>query len=226
MDHTTTTDFNTNINHTASISFNRDTDPVYPVLTIESSEQLNQCPKFLIDQYKWPREREVQAYGQMALLKDYGLLVSMTAIEDNPLTTYTEDNDPVYKDSAMEAFLNFAAEDLGIGYFNFEMNSYGAMLSGFGPVGNRKRVKEITELRAVCTAKKEKDSWSILLKIPMELICDVYKIPSLKPGDQFTCNFYKISEDPSIEHYGSFAPITNPKPNFHLPQFFANAKIM
>ncbi len=213
------------MDHTTNISFNTNTNPIYPVLTIESLEQLNQCPKFLIDQYKWQKEYEVQAYGQMALLKGYGLIISMTAIEENPLTTYTKDNDPVYKDSCMEAFLNFEPKDLRVGYFNFEMNSYGAILSGFGPIGNRKRVHEITQYAPICTAKKERDTWSILLKVPMELICDVYKIQPLKPGDQFACNFYKISETPSIEHYGSFAPITYPKPNFHLPQFFANAKI-
>lgn len=214
------------MNHTATISFNNNKEPVYPVHIIESLDYLHQCPTFLIDQYKWPKEYEVQAYGQMALLKDYGLIITMTAKEENPLTTYTKDNDPVYKDSGMEAFLNFAPNDLNAGYFNFEMNSNGAMLSGFGPVGNRKRVNEITHFTGICTAKKDKETWSILLKLPMELICDVYNIPPLKSGDQFTCNFYKISEDPSIEHYGSFAPITYPKPNFHLPQFFANAKIM
>ncbi len=162
----------------------------------------------------------------MALLKDYGLIVRMTALEADPLRRYHEEDSPVYKDSGLEAFLNFEPDNLEKGYFNFEMNANGAMLSEFGSGKNRKRLKEITSYRAECTAEIiDQHSWSVLLRIPKELIYEVYGKKSLGSGDKFTCNFYKISEDPGIEHYASYAPIDNPVPNFHLPQFFAGAVI-
>ncbi len=161
----------------------------------------------------------------MALLEDYGLAISMTALEREPLRRYTQNDDPVYKDSALEAFLDFAPEQPQTGYLNFEMNSYGALLGEFGTGRNRKAVKECTSWRACCEALIEETQWSVLLRIPMELICDLYGRAPLKQGDTFTCNFFKICEDASAEHYASYAPIVSPVPNFHLPEFFDRAII-
>jgi len=196
------------------------------VRIIKEIDQLKDCPTFLIDQYQWTKNYRPQAFGQMALLENYGFVISMTAIEKNPLRIYTKDNDPVYKDSALEAFLNFDLDNFDKGYLNFEMNANGALISQFGVKGKRKNVNYFTSCRAFCEATIEDNSWNVLLKIPMELICDLYKIEPLTIGDSFTCNFYKISEDPSIEHYSSFAPIDSKKPNFHLPQLFAKAIIV
>ena len=199
---------------------------LYNVYIINQIDQLKDCPTFLIDQYQWEKNNRPQAFGQMALLENYGLIISMTAMERNPLRRYTRDNDPVYKDSALEAFLNFAPDDFDKGYLNFEMNANGALLSQFGVKGNRESVNTLTSYCTSCDAYMEEDSWNVLLKIPMELICDLYSIKPLRKDDIFTCNFYKISEDASIEHYASYAPIDNPIPDFHLPQFFAKAIIV
>lgn len=198
---------------------------LYNVSIIKEVDQLKNCPTFSIDQYQWTEKEGPKAYGQMVLLENYGFLLSMTAMETNPLRRYTEDNDPVYKDSGLEAFLNFAPNN-SEEYLNFEMNANSALLSQFGVKGNREKLNDVTAHRAICQATLEEDSWHVTLKIPMELICDVYKIEPLGIGDSFTCNFYKISEDSTIEHYASFAPIDNPKPDFHLPQFFAKAIIV
>ena len=183
------------------------------------------CPVFQIDHYIWKEFYKPKAFGQMALLDNYGIVITMTAMEKNPLRRYTEDEDPVYMDSGLEAFLNFNP-NFGLNYFNFEMNANGALLSGFGENRNRKKVNEIFTFKALCKAKIKESSWSVCLKIPMELICDAYKIKPLNRGSYLTCNFYKISEDPKIEHYASYAPITNPVPNFHLPEFFASTIII
>lgn len=161
----------------------------------------------------------------MCLLAGYGLVISMTALEREPLRRYTQDDDPVYKDSALEGFFDFAPGKPETGYLNFEMNSNGALLSEYGGNGNRRAVKECTPWRACCEAVREEEQWSVLLRIPMELICDLYGRAPLAVGDTFTCNFYKISEDPVLEHYASCYPIISPVPNFHLPEFFGHAII-
>jgi hypothetical protein len=197
---------------------------IYKVQIIENIDQMKHCPIFHINHHQWRQEYQLQAYGQMALQPDYGLIVTMTAMETNPLRRFTEDDSPVYKDSALEAFFTFAPEQPDKGYLNFEMNAYGAMLSEYGVKGNRKKLKEVSPYHAECTVSLDENSWSVVLKVPMELIYDVYG-KSLQEGDIFTCNFYKISEDPSIEHYISYSPIDSSVPDFHRPDDFATAVI-
>jgi hypothetical protein len=195
----------------------------YRVRIIQTIEQLEECEIFHIDHYQWTEDIGPKAYGKMALLDGYGLVISMTAIENNPLRSYIVDDDPVYRDSALEAFLNFAPEQEEQRYLNFEMNANGAILSQFGTAKRRKSLSTLTPLKATCEALIEASSWHVLLKVPMELICSMYESQPLKKGDSFTCNFYKICETSGKEHFGSYAPIDNATPNFHLPEFFAGA---
>ncbi len=197
----------------------------YLVRTIQTIEQLEECEVFHIDHYKWTEDAGPKAFGKMALLDGYGLVISMTAIESNPLRSYVVDDDPVYRDSALEAFLNFAPDQQEQRYLNFEMNANGAILSQFGTAKRRKSLSTLTLVKATCKAVIEEAYWHVLLKVPMELICSMYEIRPLQQGDSFTCNFYKICETSGREHFGSYAPIDNATPNFHLPEFFASAII-
>lgn len=198
----------------------------YNVHRIGDLGQLGKCEPFFIDRYQWTKGEKPKAYGKMGLLENYGLVVSMTAAERNPLRTYTEENTPVYKDSALEAFLSFPGELGNQSYLNFEMNANGALLSAFGTTKERMFLRDFTRFQAVCEAKIEENTWGILLKIPMELIGSLFQIEPLQRGGSFTCNFYKICETPEYEHYGSFAPIISERPNFHLPEFFETAVIV
>ena len=38
--------------------------------------------------------------------------------------------------------------------------------------------------------------------------------------------FIKISESKEAEHYASYSPILSSVPSFHVPEFFADAKIV
>ncbi len=197
----------------------------YHVHTITSLDQLGECDLFHIDHYQWTKEISPKAFGRMGLLKNYGLVITMTSMEQNPLRIYTEDDDRVYDDSGLEAFFNFSVDQEDRKYLNFEMNANGALLSAFGTAKDREFLRNITELRARCEASIHESSWSVILKIPMELICTMFDRKPLRQGDSFTCNFYKICETPGLEHYASFSPIISEKPNFHLPEFFETAII-
>ncbi|MGB4660842.1 MAG: carbohydrate-binding family 9-like protein [Mobilitalea sp.] len=197
---------------------------IYCVKNIQTIEQLKDCPVFRIDHHQWIKDSMPLAYGKMALLGNSEIVVSMTAVEANPLRRYTENEDPVYKDSGLEAFFNFNPS-MSKAYFNFEMNANGALLSGYGENRSRKTVSQVSAWPAVCKAEIEEHSWSVLLHVPMELICEVYQREPLKTGDTFTCNFFKISEDPSIEHYVSYMPVQSEFPNFHVPESFGDAII-
>jgi hypothetical protein len=197
---------------------------IYSIKTIHSIHEINECPIFEIAHFQWRNIYKPKAFGQMAMLKDYGFIISMTAMEKDPLRTYNQDEDPVYQDSALEAFINFNPKE-GQNYFNFEMNANGALLSGFGQGRNRQRVKDITGYQASCTAEISDNSWKVMLHIPMELIRDVYHLDSIESGSLVSCNFFKICENPQLEHYASYAPIINENPNFHMPEFFVEAMV-
>lgn len=71
----------------------------------------------------------------------------------------------------------------------------------------------------------EKDHWTMSLLIPEKFLKEVCDYLPDGSGKEIYCNFYKISEDPAVEHYISFSPIDSEKPNFHLPVFFAKAEV-
>ncbi len=197
---------------------------MYLIKRITKMEQISECPVFQIDNYMWTKDYRPKACGQMALLNDTEFMIQMKAFESDPLRRYTKHEDPVYKDSAMEAFLNFSPT-LRNDYFNFEINANGAMLSEFGEGKKRQPVCQLTSLHASCEAEISQDFWQVVLHIPMSLIKELYEKDSFEKGDIITCNFFKISEEPTIEHYASCAPINNPTPNFHLFEFFQSAII-
>lgn len=197
----------------------------YEVKQIKRIDEIVYCNRFDIKHFNWISKYQPEVYGQVGLLEGFGLIISMTVLEKNPLRRYYSDDDPVYKDSAVEVFINILP-GFKSGYCNFEMNANGALLCEFGSTKTRKKIKEITSYKAVCEASIEENKWSIILQIPMKLICDLYPVKPLKKGDYFTCNFYKISEDPTIEHYASYLPVNSATPNFHLPEYFGNAVIL
>ena len=202
----------------------------YCIREIDNRNQIEACNMFSIDNYMWNSTQSPKAYGWMGYLKDQGLFVKMVCEESNPIRTYKKPQDPVYKDSAMEIFLAFLEDGESLTndcmYTNFEINSNGAMLANFGK--GRKDREPITDEEykdTKVTATVEDDRWYLEVLFPeyyLEKICDFSKI---KKGKPFFCNFYKISENKTNEHYGSFSLIKSDKPNFHMPIYFAQAYI-
>ena len=136
----------------------------------------------------------------------------------------------VCKDSAVEVFLAFAEKGKKLTnndmYLNFEVNANGAMYAkyGFGRQGRVFLSDEIYKETGV-NSVIEKDHWTMSLLIPEKFLKEVCDYLPDGSGKEIYCNFYKISEDPAVEHYISFSPIDSEKPNFHLPVFFAKAEV-
>ena len=158
-----------------------------------------------------------------------GIYVKLICEESNPKREYKNHKDRVYKDSAMEIFMAFPekGEPLtnDVMYINFEMNANGAMYACYGKGRkNRSFISEALYEKSDCQASVEEEKWSLTVTIPEELLKEICDFDGMMRGDSFYCNFYKISERPEIEHYGSFSPIESEKPNFHLPVCFAECK--
>lgn len=200
----------------------------YSIQTIQNEAELKDCPMFHVDQYNWGGDYRPVTYGQLAYLPEKGFLLQMTCEEANPLCIYHKDEDPVYKDSAMEAFFDFAPETGEQIYVNLEANSSGALLSHIGKKrpDKRKKTTDLTWHRILCLADRTENTWSITLKIPNAFIKDLYHKEAFKKGDHIACNFYKICENSlPIQHFGSFNKIGTNTPDFHQPDYFADAVI-
>ncbi|NCB28499.1 MAG: hypothetical protein EOM63_01870 [Clostridia bacterium] len=201
----------------------------YPVHTLETPVQLDDCPLFYIDHFQWNCVVHPQACRRMGYLSERGFLVRMECVETDPKREYTQPQSAVYRDSALEAFFAFTPcqprdEDM---YLNFEMNANGAMHAKYGRGRKNRQVLSDAFYRACqCHAAMAADRWQVEVLIPLTLICDLYDIASFTSGDAFYCNFYKISESPEIEHYASYHPLRSKTPNFHLPSDFARAVLV
>ena len=183
----------------------------YKIYRIADRTQIDQCELFAIDQYLWNSLQTPKAYGRAGYIDGQGIYVEMTCEECDPKRLCNKDKELVYKDSALEAFFAFPEGDMSIEkqciYINFEMNANGALYAEKGYTReNRTLISDVYYQEADCRAK-------------------ITSLEKLKAGQRFYCNFYKISEDDKIQHFGCYSPIESEEPNFHLPICFAKAVI-
>ena len=193
------------------------------IAELQNAEEIEKCEKLAISKKLWGTTKNVEAYGRMGYIAEKEWVVKLTAHESEPLTTYTQDNDPVYRDSALEVFLNFMPEKDK--YINFEVNANGALLCHFGRKGEREPVALISKERASVKVVREADKWSVLLRIPYMLIMDCFGDVKIESGKKISFNLYKISESEEDLHFISYTDIPVGNPDFHLPAFFAEGII-
>lgn len=136
----------------------------------------------------------------------------------------------VWEDACVEFFVQPKPDR---GYFNFEINCGGTMLSSYHEtVGETTRLT-IEEARQIVihhsmpeTVEPEHEepvTWYIEYALPLEVLENhVGEFGNLADG-QWRANFYKCAENNSHPHWGTWAPITG-ELNFHRPQFFAPLK--
>lgn len=199
---------------------------------INNANELESLEPFEVSCLLWGTEKIPKTYGYLGFVPGDGFYLKMICVEKDPLRTFEKDQDPVYRDSAMEAFFMFEPaqhkerEEQNI-YINLEVNANGAMLAAYGSQRvYRTYFTEEERSRLQCRAVMEDDRWSVSLKLPVSLLEKLYGPVDLKAGSTFSCNFYKISETKEIEHYASYSPIMTDTPSFHLPEYFAQAEIV
>lgn len=195
----------------------------------EIDSSLLLVPAHKIDQVSWsaypylPNVSFKIAYNQENIILEYEVK------EKYLKAVYLKKNDPVYKDSCVEFFISFDKKH----YYNFEFNSLGTGLVGYGTKDRDSRLRLPAELiekiitRSVVNTSKTEgtdNEWTLQLQIPFALF---YKenIRSLK-GVQATANFYKCGDDLPEPHFVSWNKIEASKPNFHLPEYFSAIEFM
>lgn len=206
---------------------------VMNVEILNNTQELEKTSPFYVDCLLWGTKEIPKTYGYLGFVPDDGFYLKMICEEHDPMRTYKEDQEPVYRDSAMEAFFMFEPEEERAGrsdpriYLNFEVNANGALMAGYGKERvYRSYFPKETMQRFACKAQVGDGSWSMELRIPVAVLEEIYGPLHLGKGSRFTCNFYKLSETAQIEHYASYSPIRTEIPSFHLPEFFASAQIV
>ena len=139
---------------------------------------------------------------------------------------------PVWKDSCVEFFVRPGGHG---GYFNFEMNAGGSLLSTY--IVNWERVhggfKEYEPLpdsalarvlvrsslpRRIEPERQEPVDWSLYFRLPVAILAAHGGAQGPLSGQVWSGNFYKCGDETSHPHWASWAPVR--ALNFHDPHCF------
>lgn len=139
---------------------------------------------------------------------------------------HTHDLEHVNEDSCVEFFVTNADQSR---YFNFEFNCVG-VCNASHRISKSEDVHRLTQdqLRSILRYSEVESApfdnrdgnyiWSLTVGIPLSLLS--IKPAILNRSVTLRGNFYKCGDLTSEPHYLSWAPVTFPRPNFHLPAFF------
>lgn len=135
--------------------------------------------------------------------------------------------DPVYRDSCVEFFIDAFPEDRR-GYVNFETNAAGVLLAEFGPGRGARtplRPDDLAGFEAKSSVPGPVDgehgagSWTLEYRVPLGLFRRLYG-REIGPGIRAAANFYKCGDATETPHYGAWSPVGTAGPDFHRPEFF------
>lgn len=184
-------------------------------------------PAAKVDHYLWLKNGYEPRVEARACTSPNYLYVFFIAWEPRIRVKYTKFQDPVYKDSCVEFFVDPFPEK-NVGYINIETNAAGAMLIHFGKErGKRPAIpmEALTGFEIKPSVKGSVDGaygadfWTLAYRLPLSLF-EIYYGEKIAAGRVARGNFYKCGDETEIPHYGAWNPVDSPKPNFHLPEYF------
>ncbi len=143
-----------------------------------------------------------------------------------------EINGNVSGDSCVEFFFS-PYTDSPLAYFNLEINAGGIPLLHY--VKQPRQNFEVIEPKAIKKIEiahslprevfpeiTEETVWTIEFKVPLDMLRQFGPVTKPAPGVKWKANFYKTGSQTSNPNYFTWNLVENPKPDFHLPQFFGN----
>ncbi len=155
------------------------------------------------------------------------LYVHFDVFEAKIRVRFTQFQDPVYKDSCVEVFIDpFPEKQLG--YINIETNAAGAALMAIGPDRNRRtqipqgdlgRYEIVSSIKGPISGYHGTEFWTLAYKLPLTLFEKHYG-SKIVPSCVARANFYKCGDETESPHFGAWSPVRTPQPDFHRPEFF------
>lgn len=182
-------------------------------------------------EYYMGKEPAHQPKAQAKVAYDDRHIYLIWKIEDRyVLARRTQHKQDVWRDSCAEFFFTPGGDPLERGYFNLETNCGGVKLLEAHIPGKKRENFTPEDFASIVTANSLKapidpeiekpTTWTLEYKIPFSLLERVIKIERPAPGVTWRANFYKCADQSSYPHWITWAPVTNPKPSFHLPKYF------
>jgi len=141
---------------------------------------------------------------------------------------------PVYMDSCVEFFFT-PGPNLGLSYFNIEINCGGTMLFWWNPEGKKAvplAVKDYGRVEIAHTLPKiidpeikEPTTWTLEYRLPFALVKE-YCSDASKPARDviWKANLYKCADASSHPHWLTWSFVDYPTPHFHMPKHFGTLK--
>ena len=186
--------------------------------------------------YRWEDSGHHPPTRARALYDDEHLAV-IFRVEDRFVRAVAEKfGDPVSADSCVEFFVAPNADPQHDAYFNFEVNCGGTMLlhacasTADREAGNKTVSVSDEDGAAIRIAHSlpkivepeitEPTSWAVEYHIPWGLFDRHFGSVPPAAGTTWRANFYKCGDLTSHPHWGSWAPVSTPSPNFHRPDSF------
>jgi len=196
----------------------------YEIVTFPTVKSIdwNIVPKADIDNFKWENDFSfAHPFAQMIYIKKKQFIIRLVSKENKPWSNYKKDGDPVYLDSCLEAFLSLDNSS----YINFETNSLGVRLQGFGKDRHNRLnvIKEKYNFKVI--TMNDNKQWEVFVFVKLSKLAELYNnfdFSLIKQGFIMYGNFYKTGQDPITlkSHYGMWNPIDSEKPDFHRPEQF------
>ncbi len=194
----------------------------YEVKIVNDVEQIELAHRVSVSNYRWTEKPGPETMASMVMVKDRGFAVQLLCAEKEPIARYTEPDDPVAQEGALEFFANFDPEH-NDSYVNFEANALGTLHCKIGAGRkNRKPLKEMNVPMPDVKLVRDKDGWSIRYFIPFDCIEKLYGRSGFKAGDCFKGNFYICREGIEPNFFGMWSVVESDKPDFHRPEFFGD----
>jgi len=187
----------------------------------------NAFPVTTIDHYLWldngyrPRVEIRACYSRRYLY------LYFKVFESRIRARFTRFQDPVYKDSCIELFIDPFPEK-GIGYINLETNALGTALIAIGPDRARRTALAREDIKGFQIAPSVSqpvegahgaEFWTLAYRLPISLFERHYG-RRIASGRIARANFYKCGDETEIPHYGAWSPVESDSPDFHRPDSF------
>lgn len=150
------------------------------------------------------------------------------------LAVAKEYQDPVCRDSCVEFFFT-PGSNLGLSYFNVEVNCGGTMLFWWHPEGGESvpvAAEDGGRVEMGHTLSKNIDPeiaeptvWTLEYRLPFAVVrkyCSAAHRPAV--GVIWKANFYKCADATSHPHWLTWSCVNYPRPYFHRPQDFGTLK--
>lgn len=172
----------------------------------------------------WPKVQAKIAYDDESVYVIFH-------VEDRYIRAVAEKyHDSVWSDSCVEFFFTPGA-NLGLTYFNVEINCGGTMLFEYHPAGKEAVLVDPSDCGKIEIAHSlpkivdpeitEPTTWILEYRLPMEVIlkyCPAATKPA--PGVAWYANLYKCADKTSHPHWLTWSFVDFPEPNFHMPACF------